>query len=337
MPFPTPKTSLAPVEHVLMESISAQAIIDAVRMNLFDHLSGKPMSAATLAETMELKAEPLEAMLDVLVDRRLLTIDGRTYANTEMAEEYLVSSSPLYQGKALDLQHSHNELLRRSLPTLLKGGEMERQKTDEAWAEGDTMDGTLQHALNGQLQGAVAYLKNLPEFASFRTMADIGGNHGHYSMELLEQNSDLTSTILDLPHVTGPAMQRCSRLGYADRISCKPFDLRNDELPAEAYDFVFASHILYACVNDFEKTFGNIHRSIKPGGCFASHHLSPEGGASPLYRTNVELITRLMGYETHFLSRQDLEKSLTAAGFGGFTHIFTGCDGQTLLLVARKQ
>ncbi|MBU4191299.1 MAG: hypothetical protein KKD85_03060, partial [Proteobacteria bacterium] len=184
MPFPTPKTSLAPVEHVLMESISAQAIIDAVRMNLFDHLSSQPMPAAVLAKAMELKTEPLEAMLDVLVDRHLLTLDGKIYANTEMTEEYLVSASPLYQGKALSLQHGHNELLRKSLPTLLKGGTMEREKTDESWAEADTMDGTLQHALNGQLQMAVAYLKELPEFASFRTMADIGGNHGHYSMEL---------------------------------------------------------------------------------------------------------------------------------------------------------
>ncbi|ADU63304.1 MAG: methyltransferase [Pseudodesulfovibrio sp.] len=336
MPFPTPKTSLAPVEHVLMESISAQAIIDAVRMNLFDHLSSQPMPAAVLAKAMELKTEPLEAMLDVLVDRHLLTLDGKIYANTEMTEEYLVSASPLYQGKALSLQHGHNELLRKSLPTLLKGGTMEREKTDESWAEADTMDGTLQHALNGQLQMAVAYLKELPEFASFRTMADIGGNHGHYSMELLEHNPDLTSAILDLPNVTAPAMQRCTALGYGDRITCEPFDLRSDELPEEAYDFVFTSHILYGCVDDLENVFRNIHRSLKAGGCFASHHLSREGGASRLYQTSVELITRLMGYKTHFLSGRDLEEPLTAAGFGNFTHTFTGCDGQTLLLVARK-
>ncbi|MUM78618.1 methyltransferase [Pseudodesulfovibrio sp. F-1] len=336
MPFPTPKTSLAPVENVLMEAISAQAIIDAVEMRLFDHLSRQPMPAASLAQTMQLKSEPLEAMLDILVERQLLTLDGKTYANTQMTEEYLVSSSPLFQGKALTLQQGHNEMIRKNLITLLKGGSMERDATDSKWAEADTMEGTLQHALNGQIQMAVAYLKELPEFASFRTMADIGGNHGHYSMELLAHNPKLISTILDLPQVIEPAMRRCSALGFGDRIACKPFDLRSDELPEAAFDLVFTSHVLYGCVDDMEKFFRNIHHSLKARGCFVSHHFSPDGGASRLYQTSVELITRLMGYKTHFLSGQVLKEALTATGFGNFTHTYTGCDGQALLLVARK-
>lgn len=337
MPFPTPKTSLAPVECMLMDAVTSQAIIDAVRMKLFDHLSENPLSAEALAQIMDLKPEPLEALLDVLAYRELLEADGNTYVNTLMTDEYLVSSAPLYQGKALELQSRHNDTLRQGLPILLKGGEMQREKTDERWAEPDTMDGTLQHALKGQIQLAAEYLTSLPEFPSFRTMADIGGNHGHYSMELMAHHPELTSTILDLPHVVEPAQKRCNDLGFGDRITCHALDLREDNLPEAAYDFVFASHMLYAFQGNLLDAFKNIHHSLKPDGCFASHHFAPEGGASEHYKRSIELITRLLGYETHSLSRDELETALSKAGFGGFTHTFTGTDRQTLLLVARKQ
>ncbi|WP_147822537.1 methyltransferase [Salidesulfovibrio onnuriiensis] len=336
MTFPLPKTSLSPVENILMDTIACQAVMNAVRMRLFDHLE-TPADAPALAAALELKKEPLEALLDLLVHRELLRVDGKAYANTEMSGEYLVSTSPLYQGQALELQFQHNDALRQDLPAMLRGETPARDQTDAGWGENDIMEGTLQHALNGQLQKAVRFIAALPEFDSFRTMADIGGNHGHYSMELLERNPDLKSTILDLPHVIEPAAQRCRDKGFGERVTCEPFDLRENSLPDEAYDLVFTSHILYACKDTLEQVFRDIYQSLKPGGCFATHHFAPEGGASEHYKRNVELLTRLMGYDSHFLSYRELEKPLLAAGFKDLSHTFTGADGQTLLLVARKK
>lgn len=337
MPFPTPKTSLAPIENILMESISSQAIIDAVRMKLFDLMDQAPKSAETLARELGVKVAPLEAMLDMMVVRDLVVADGKTYANSAMSSEYLVSSSPLYQGTAMEIQEGWNALVRSGIPALLKGESLEREKTDGDWSKPEIMNATLQHALTGQIQKAVEYLQSIPEFEGFRTMADIGGNHGQYSMELLDLNPQMTSTILDLPDVIEAAGQRCAAEGYGDRINCTAFDLRKDELPKETYDIVFTSHILYACTSELEDVFTRIHGSLKPGGCFVSHHFTPEGGASEYYSTSVELLTRLMGYETHHLPLKVLEEPLTKAGFERFSHTFTGMEGQTLLLVARKK
>lgn len=337
MSFPIPKTSLTPVENILMDAVTTQAVIDAVRMKLFDHLDKNPMDAHGLARAMELKPEPLEALLDLLAHRELLAVDGKSYANTAMTGEYLVSTSPLYQGKAIELQHKHNDSLRQGIAALLRGETDKRKQTDELWAETDMMEGTLQHALNGQLQLAVEFMSSLPGFQSLRTMADIGGNHGHYSMELIERNPNLKSTILDLPHVAEAAAKRCQSLGVEDRIACESFDLREDKLPGESYDLVFTSHILYGCKKELETFLRNVHESLRPGGYFASHHFAPEGGACEHYKRNVELLTRLVGYETHFLPREVLERTLRSVGFGDFNHTFTGSDGQTLLLVARKK
>lgn len=341
MSFPVPNTSLAPIEDILMDTLTAQAVIDSVRMKLFDHLATAPMDTEALATKMGLQPKPLEALLDLLVYRDILEIDGATYTNTAMTAEYLVSTSPLYQGKALEMQHRHNETMTAGLEPLLRGEKPQRKQTDQMWAEYDAMAGTMQHTLNGQIQLATEFICSLPEFPSFGTMADVGGSHGQYSLELLMRNPKLESTLYDLPHVVPVSEQWCHSRNLPDelvqRMSFAPLDIREGRLPEDKYDFIFTSHILYGVNDQLETFLSGVYASLHKGGCFASHHLAPEGGASDHYKKNVQLMTRLMGYDTHFMSRERLESALKNAGFGDFSHTFTGMDGQTLLLVARKQ
>ncbi|CCH48667.1 methyltransferase [Pseudodesulfovibrio piezophilus] len=336
MSFPNPKASLAPIENTLMEAVSAHAILDSIELGIFDHLNEAPLTAHGLAEKLGLKEKPLEALLDVLVTKKLLEHPGTEYANSLMAQEYMVSSSPLFQGAAMTMQARFNETMRQGFRNILKEGSLKRNEVDENWGEYETMLGTYQHALNGQIQGTTAYLAALPEFPSFRSMADVGGNHGQYSMELLERNPDLKSTLYDFPAVVSAASQRCKDRGFADRLTCTEFDLRADALPRDSYDLIFFSHILYGCKDDLHSIFTMAKNALKTGGCLVSQHFAPEGGASELYKTNVELLTRLLGYDTHFIARAELEDALLKTGFGQMEHTFTGVDGQSLLLIARK-
>ncbi len=336
MPFPKPTTSFSPVENILCESVNAQAILYAVRMNIFDHLEKFPLDVSSLAQKTGQAENPMEALLDILAERGLLTKENGKYANTAMTSEYLVNTSPLYQGKALELNEQFYTMIRESMSRLMAGEDMRREETDASWSMPETMDGTLQNALNGQLQMAVDFIAELPEFSSMQTMADVGGNHGHYSMELLHRNPQLHSTLFDLPHVMEVATQRCKANGFEDRMTCKPLDIRTEKMPKKAFDLIFTSHLLYACVQNLEETFENFHNALKHGGCFVSHHFTQESNASSLYRNTTEFITRLAGYETHHLSRSLLESALRKAGFTKFEHTFTGFDKGTLLLVARK-
>ncbi len=335
MPYPHPKTSFNPLESMVMESVAAQALMESVRMGLFDFMAQGPRTAADLAQELGFKPDPLEALLDLLVSRGILESHGQAYANTPMANDFLVSTSPLYQDKALETQVEFNSMIQDGIQALLRGEEARRAHTDGEWSEPDIMTGTLQHAVSGQLQDAVDAIRGLPEFKSFRAMADIGGNHGQYSMELVDRNPGLTSTILDLAHVVEAARERCKAEGYGDRIQCRPFDLREDELDLEAYDLVFTSHVLYASGENLEEVLVKVRDGLKPGGCFASHHFTVTHGADH-YCTAVEFITRLSGYATHFLDKKKLEAAMTRAGFSNLTHAFTGPDKRSLLVVGRK-
>lgn len=337
MIYPEPEHAFGAVDAMFLQAITARAILTAVELGLFDHTCSSPTSAQALAKELGVKSEPLEAMLDMLAASDLLTIHDGKYGNTPMTNEYLVSTSPLYRGDTLKARKRFEDMLKDGIPALLKGETKAEKGSEKKWATAEFMQGMLQQTLNGQLQTAVRYLSSLPEFASFRTMADIGGNHGQFSMELIDRNPSLTSTLLDLPEVVKTARQRCSEQGYAHTITCQPFDLQKELLPPNAYDLVFASHILYTCREKLDDILDSIHASLKPGGCFASHHYSGEGGAFAHQIATTEFISRISGRGSHMLERSPLEQALERNGFHDFTHTFTGTEKQTLLLVARKR
>lgn len=336
MPFPNPKTSSSPIDNVMMEVISVEAFFTSVDLKLFDKLESGPLTADELASSLGVEAKPLGALLDILVNKEFLNKDADGYGNTAMAQEYLLSSSPLYQGTFVLAQRKLNENVRTNMLPMLKGESSEREKTDDSWAESETMNATLQHALNGQIQDAVDYLSALEGFQAFERMADIGGNHGQYSMELLNNNPGLQSTIYDLPNVTEIAAQRCRTMGYDKRIACEPFNILTDKLPADTYDLIFTSHILYGCLDRLDDVLATLYDALAPGGYFASHHFHPESGTSLDYKASIDFLTKLMGYETHFITRELLETGMAKAGFTGIQQTFTGADKQTLLLVGRK-
>ena len=95
--------------------------------------------------------------------------------------------------------------------------------------------------------------------------------------------------------------------------------------------------MLYACKRELPKVLAMIRDALTPDGRFASHHFAPEGGTSAGYRTAVEFVTRLSGYDTHFLSQEELEAALLDSGFVLKAQTFTGPDKRALLLVAAKR
>ncbi len=331
-----PNTSFSHVETAAMQTVGVYGLIEAVKMNLFDHIDKDALSADELAGKLGAAPAIMSAMLDLFVEMGIITSRDGGYKTNEMSSEYLVSTSPFYQGQGLTMEYEMCSQLSGQFSYILKGESPDREGSDEAWATQEMMEGTLQHALDGQLQEAVEYITSLPEFKGFRKMADIGGNHCQYSIELLKRNRSLSSTVLDLPHVVQASGERCSRLGFGDRIKCTGFDMRSGDLPDTGFDFIFSSHVLYGCIDMMGEFLDSVLRALNSGGVFVSHHYAPECSASPLYRTSVELVTRLCGYDTHFIPQEMLENELKKAGFVNLERTVTGSAKRTLLVVARK-
>ena len=316
MPIPQPVHAFEPVESLLFAGIASKGLLAALELGIFAQLEHGEMSLETLAAKTATRPDRLEPLLELLTARGLLA-KGRGYANCAVASEYLVPGKPLYQGQALALNASFMASLEQDLAGALGRDDKALDVSEACWSLDAVMDGTAAHARTGALQRVTRFVAELPGFAAMRTLCDVGGNHGEFSMALLHANPGLRAVILDLPHVAEASLERCRQRGYETRVATRAFDLRTDRPEPDTYDLILVSHVLYGVAGDLASALGRLATALRPGGWLVSHHFAPGGRAADVEACH-ELITRLAGYATHFLSRQRLEQALAGSGLGKF-------------------
>ena len=333
-----PENDFGPVRNLIVESITPKLIMAAVDLKLFDHISSGGVNAVSLAETMGLVADRLESVLDVLVACEILEFKDGIYKNTPLAVEYLVSSSQLYQGKALQLSSHFNSMIEDSIPELLAGGEMQRGVTDSEWGARDAIEGTAQDAMSSGLAPVVDCISQLPGFDGFTSMCDIGGNHGLYTLGVLELNLKMVGVIYDLPHVLDLVQSRCNDMGFRKRVSTSAFNFREDHLPESQYDVAVMSHILYAMKKDLSNAVEKVARTLKPGGWLVSHHYTRYEKSGDLKaKASLEALTRLCGYSSHFIEKDELTKVLLSHGFENIRYEDVSENGFGLITMAQLE
>ncbi len=91
----------------------------------------KPASLKELAEYFEFDELKLGSLLDLLESYDLVQKHDGLYSNTYLATEYLVSTSPLYQGLAMGLTMDFCTGVIRDMGELLKGNKSQRDDSDK--------------------------------------------------------------------------------------------------------------------------------------------------------------------------------------------------------------
>lgn len=337
MNIPQIESNFRELDDILCRGYAPNVINTAMELGLFDALFEEPMDARTLSDRLGTIYEITEAFANVLVALNLLAKDGADYSLAPLSKDFLVKSAPAYQGGMIAMTSQYGEIMSK-MPEMLKNGPQEAFDSS-MWASAEFMKIMGQGAMGGSIQDATEFISALPEFSSMSRMCDLGGNHGFYTMALIDRNPQLKGAVCDLPEVARLAKDVIYEMGYSDRIDTIGCDLETDGSIGNGYDLIFASHVIYAWKGHLEDIFERINEAMVPGGVFVSNHFSmDDDGCGPVSGTMMELMTRLGGYPTHHLSEEELNDSLTACGFGGFT-VRPAEDGRqyrSLILAARK-
>jgi SAM-dependent methyltransferase len=319
MQFIKPENSFRPVQDMLTGVLAAKALEAAVELKVFDAMEETPLAVEVVAQKLGLVAERLEPLLDILEAGGILRKEEGKYANTPRSAEFLVSTSPLYQGMSMKLNVQFCKTVEDSLADFVAGKEMACHDGDKSWSSEESIEGMAQYALGSGVVPVAEFVAELPGFEDFRAMCDIGGNHGLYTMAVLDRNEFLRGAVCDLPPVAEQLRERAERFGFGDRVEAVGLDFRTDDLPAGPYDLVLTSHILYAFREDVAGTLRRIAENIRPGGWFISHHYARNGrNEGRMGSAVLELQTRMCGYPSHFIEREELEAAFADAGFADF-------------------
>ena len=251
--------------------MASKALFAALSVDLFTHLAAGPRTAGALSKNTGIAVHRLQTLLHALSAVGLILADGQSYTNAPACQRYLVRGAPAEFGEYFRLQ-----VARQIYPALVHldsglagtGAAFDTfadllSRPDEA-----RMFTAAQHA--GSYSAARVFAARTP-LDGARTMLDVGGGSGAFSIALCIDNPGLHATVLDFPAVVDVARTYRDDAGLGARIDLLPGDAVHSAWPADQ-DVVLLSYLLSALGDaEIDVVLTKAHDCLVPDGVLIVH------------------------------------------------------------------
>jgi ubiquinone/menaquinone biosynthesis C-methylase UbiE len=264
----TPITDVRDISRIGYGFMASQALFAALELDVFGHLVDGPKTLAALARDTTVASQRLIALLSACVGLGLLGKEDDRYVNAPAAATYLVRSAPMYFGDYFRFQ-----IARQIYPTLAHldtalGGERVDFYGKIQSAEEARGFSIAQHS--GSL-GPAHVVAGLVDLAGCRTLLDVGGGSGAFSIALCRRHPELSATILDFPSVRPTAEEMVGKAGLSDRIQFVEGDALTTPWPT-GQDSILMSYLLSAVAAlRVGELLDRARQSLRPGGRIMLH------------------------------------------------------------------
>jgi 2-hydroxy-4-(methylsulfanyl)butanoate S-methyltransferase len=264
--------------------MASKALFAALELDLFTDLADGPHTCAELSVRNAMAPNRLQTLLHALTGLGLTVLDGDAYSNAPAAGRWLVRGAPDAYGDYFRLQVAHQiypALLDLDAGMAGTGGSFDTLTdllSDACEARTFTAG---QHVAS--LGPAQALARRLP-IRDARSLLDVGGGSGAFTIALCDRNPALRSTILDLPAVTDLASDYCAEAGLGERVDFLAGDALACAWPGDQ-DVVLMSYLLSALGNgEVDVVLARAMDSLRPGGLLVLHDfmLDDDGHGPPI-------------------------------------------------------
>jgi predicted O-methyltransferase YrrM len=237
----------------------ACVLISAGHIGLFAWIGKQPKSARALAAHFGGNAADWEIFCNALCAIGLLRKRGTKYANSAFSSRHLAGNGAPFLLPEFDAWKRWGELA-----AALRSGQR------PAIHRPFFADGQQARRLLGALQSdarviAPRLLDKLPLKHS-RSLLDLGGGLGAFSIAFCRRYSDLQATLVEHPRVAPLARRAVAEAGLAKRIRVVGMNFARQNLPS-GFDAVFVSNVLHSqSVAENRALLGKIRRCLNSAG-----------------------------------------------------------------------
>lgn len=249
-----PALDPTPIFELFRSNYATELLTAAVaHFNVFGRLTKSSVSAETLRTELGLTTRPAVVLLTALKAFGLLVERGGLLHLTELARAHLVPGTAFDVGDYVGLAANSPGVL--ALVERLKtnrpaGAEDSGSGAAFIYREGlaSAMEQTdmarhLTLALAGRAKNVAPYLAERVPLTGVKTLLDVGGGTGIYSIALVQKNPQLQAIVLDRPEVLKVAAEMCAAYGVADRVRLLEGDMFASSLPPA--DVILLSNVLH--------------------------------------------------------------------------------------------
>jgi predicted O-methyltransferase YrrM len=307
------KMSVEDILRVTQGFMESRILLSAAELDVFTILSRGPLNADEAARKAGADVRALTFLLDALVGMGFLVKEDPTYRCEDRVSGLLSKDAP---GSILPMLLHVNSLWERwsRLTDVVRHGaapelryEFERNKEELRAFIG------AMHVVASRLANSIV---TMVQPGPARSLIDIGGGSGSYTIAFLQAVPGMRATLFDLPPVVELARERLDREGLLDRVRLVGGDFHEQELPP-GHDLALISAVIHS--NSAEQNldlYSKTFRSLGSGGriLIRDHVMDPDR-AHPkdgaIFAINMLVGTEGGGTYTY----EEIKADLTRAGF----------------------
>lgn len=238
---------------------ASKTLLTAVNMQLFTHLTEGALSGNEIQTQFGLNGRGLYDFLDTLVSLGFLKRKGlketAVYSNSVDTDLFLDKNKPTYVGGILEMSNNRLYPFWNDLEEALKTGKPQNEAKsgknifEEVYAD-EAKKREFLDAMKGVQMGNFIALSEKFDFASYKTLCDIGGAGGYLSTQIARDHAHMECTSFDLPAVTPVALENLHHTGLRN-VYIQSGDFMQEEFPKA--DIITMGNILHDWNTDIKK------------------------------------------------------------------------------------
>lgn len=239
----------------------SRIILSALELDLFSKMGQRAWTLSALARRIKCSPRGVDILCRNLAGTGLLKKEGPTYQASHLAQQYLNRHSPDFRGAYLELLQRQwqewsnlTEAIRTGRPSADDEPETPEYRQSFTWAMHDrSLDAARQVARQLSLNGA-------------RSLLDLGGGPGTYTLQFLSRHPKMVGTIMDRPAALEVAGILAERHRLQARLSLVAGDFLSQRISG-TFDVVWYSNVLHIySPKENLKIFRKVRRALAPGG-----------------------------------------------------------------------
>lgn len=292
----------------------SQTLLTANRLRLFDILAEGTRSAEEVANQLRLDPRSTALFLRACVALGLLQEKSGRFENAPVAAAFLVTRSAAFMGNVIrysdQLYGTWGELedaLRSGKPAL---------PAETYLGDDPARTRSFVQAMHERALGIARALVGILDLHGRRTMLDVGGGPGTYSVLLTERFPGLRSEVLELPGVAAVARDLVAAAGASDRVMLRDGDYHSAAF-GSGKDVVLMSGMFHresehACRSLIERAADCL---VSGGLLVVSDVFTDEGGTQPTFAAMFGLNMMLTAPDGGVHSDADVKRWMADNGF----------------------
>jgi predicted O-methyltransferase YrrM len=234
-------------------------LVTAAHLAVFAWLGKRKKDSIALAAHFGGTPPGWEIFCNALCAMGLLSKHGEKYANTDFSLRHLGRS-----GASFLLPEYDAWKLWGGLASILRSGK--RPNTHKPFFSDHNKARRLLNALHLDGQQIAPYVIAKLPLKSSKTLLDIGGGLGAFSIAFCQRDSKLQATLVEHPRTVALARRAVAKAGLSKRIKVIGLNFARQNLPW-GFDMVYVSNILHSqTVDENRSLLLKIHNCLNPQG-----------------------------------------------------------------------